>query len=89
MTNHLAIAVIQADLSGSRQENVAKVKEMVRLSASKGAKVILPSELFAGIYFCQEERDEYFTWAEPASSNTLIQSFRIGRSFECGVTILF
>jgi N-carbamoylputrescine amidase len=76
MTDHLAIAVIQTDLSGSRQENVAKVKELVRLSASKGARVILPSELFAGIYFCQQERDEYFAWAEPASPNTLVQEFQ-------------
>ncbi len=76
MSNHLAIAVIQADLSGSRQENVAKVKEMVRLSANKGAKVILPSELFAGIYFCQEERDEYFAWAQPANTNPLLQEFQ-------------
>lgn len=73
---NFTIAVLQADLSRDYATNVAKITAMVKSAAEQGAQVILPSELFAGIYFCQEEREEYFSWALPADNHPLILHFQ-------------
>lgn len=58
------------------EENVAKGEKLVREAAAKGAQVILLQELFAGWYFCQDEKQESFALAEPASSSRLIAHFQ-------------
>jgi N-carbamoylputrescine amidase len=71
----ISVAAIQAPLGGSLDENVARVTKHVREAAKRGAKIILPSELFEGPYFCREERDVFFEWARPAEGNPTIAQF--------------
>jgi N-carbamoylputrescine amidase len=42
-----------------------KTADLVREAASKGAQVILPSELFQGPYFCVTQEERWFATAHP------------------------
>ena len=75
MTTEVTVAAIQCPLGGSREENVARITTHVRAAAARGAKVILPPELFEGPYFCREEKEEFFAWARPFEGNETIQHF--------------
>jgi len=70
------VAAIQCAFTASREENVARVEALVREAAAKGAQVILPSELFEGVYFCREEKDAYFDWAKPAEGHPTLTRFQ-------------
>ncbi|HAN46899.1 MAG TPA: N-carbamoylputrescine amidase [Cyanobacteria bacterium UBA8156] len=61
----MKVAVIQCALGGDRATNVAQVLALVAQAATQGAQVVLPPELFGGVYFCREERPEFFDWAYP------------------------
>ncbi|NKB18330.1 MAG: N-carbamoylputrescine amidase, partial [Pseudanabaena sp. CRU_2_10] len=45
-------------------------------AAQQGAQVILPPELFEGPYFCREERDTFFEWAQPIANHPTIMHFQ-------------
>jgi len=75
MSELLTVAALQCPLGGSVVENVARVEGHVREAAARGARVILPPELFEGPYFCREERDTFFTWARPAEGHPTIERF--------------
>lgn len=73
MTAPLSIAVLQCALGDSRDENVARVETLVREAAARGAKVVLPPELFEGPYFPQAEDESAFDRAAPATGHPTIQ----------------
>jgi len=56
----------------SGADNVARAESLVREAASKGAQVILIQELFASLYFCQDQKAEHFALAQPFENNPLI-----------------
>jgi N-carbamoylputrescine amidase len=58
MARTLSVAAIQTSYGMDLQANIKKTEHFIREAASKGAQVILPSELFQGPYFCvaQEEK---------------------------------
>jgi N-carbamoylputrescine amidase len=58
----------------------------VRAAAARGARIILPSELFEGYYFCREEREENFARARPADGHPTIAHFQ-RLAAELGVVI--
>ncbi len=68
MPRTISVAALQTSYGEDMQANIAKTIDLVRDAASKGAQVILPSELFQGPYFCvsQEERwfGEAYAWRE-------------------------
>ncbi len=70
------VAATQCAFTGSLDENVARVEALVREAAAQGAQVILPSELFEGLYFCREEKDAFFDWAKPAVGHPTILRFQ-------------
>jgi N-carbamoylputrescine amidase len=70
------VAAIQSSFSDNLQANVEKTIKFVRLAASQGAQIILPSELFEGPYFCKLERDEFFSWAKPFEGHPTIAIFQ-------------
>ncbi len=82
----IRVAATQCAFTGSLEENVARVEGLVREAAARGAQVILPSELFEGLYFCREEKDEFFDWARPAEGHPTIARFRL-LAKELGVAI--
>jgi N-carbamoylputrescine amidase len=56
----------------SGAHNLARAESLVREAASKGAQVILIQELFASLYFCQDQKAEHFSLAQPFENNPLI-----------------
>ena len=71
----VTVAALQTALSDNVAQNVARVTELVRQAASKGAQIILPSELFEGHYFCRTQREEDFARAREAATHPTIDHF--------------
>ncbi len=63
MVRTITLGVLQSALSDDAAKNIKRVGELVREAASRGADVILPSELFEGHYFCQTQDERNFTRA--------------------------
>jgi len=89
-TRLVTVAAVQCALGGPLEANVARVTALVREAAAKGARIILPPELFEGPYFCRAERDEFFDWARPAEGHPTIQAFsRLARELEVVIPVSF
>ena len=65
MTRTLTLAALQTSYGDDMQANIARTADLVREAASKGAQVILPSELFQGPYFCVTQEERWFAQAFP------------------------
>jgi len=86
MGNTLTIGVIQCALGDDLETNVSRVERLVREAVRRGARLVLPPELFEGPYFCREEKDEFFEWAREAEGHPTIGRFQnVAR--ELGVVI--
>jgi N-carbamoylputrescine amidase len=82
----IRVAATQCAFTDSLETNVARVEALVRAAAAQGAQVILPSELFEGLYFCREEKDAFFDWAKPVAGHPTITRFQ-GLAKELGVVL--
>jgi N-carbamoylputrescine amidase len=67
--SEVTVAALQLAFSDDVQENIAAVSELVREAAGKGAKLILPPELFEGHYFCRTQDEAHFARALPATEH--------------------
>jgi len=66
----LTVAALQLPLARDDQAgNIAAVAALVEEAAGKGAKLILPPELFSGPYFCREEDEALFALARPTTEH--------------------
>ena len=65
MARTISVAAIQTAYGEDMDANIAKTIAFVREAASKGAQVILPSELFQGPYFCVSQEEKWFGTAYP------------------------
>jgi N-carbamoylputrescine amidase len=84
------VAALQCALGGDYDTNVRKVEALVRTAAERGAKVILPSELFQGVYFCRTEEPRFFAWAEPfASSPTVARFAELSAELDVAIPVSF
>jgi N-carbamoylputrescine amidase len=72
----VTVAALQAPFADDVATNVARVTELVRDAAGKGAQIILPSELFEGHYFCRDQGEHHFDRARPAQDNPTIRHFQ-------------
>ncbi|CAN5580157.1 N-carbamoylputrescine amidase [soil metagenome] len=82
----MKVAALQSAFTDDVATNVRRVTELVREAASQGAQVILPSELFEGVYFCQTQKEEDFARARPAAAHPTLQHFS-ALAKELGVVI--
>ena len=65
MPRTISVAALQTSYGTDLQANIDKTIDLVREAASKGAQVILPSELFQGPYFCVTQEEDWFATAHP------------------------
>lgn len=72
----LTVTAIQASFSTNTADNIAKVSEFVLQAARDKTQVVLIPELFETIYFCKEEKDEFFALARPAQDHPTIAHFQ-------------
>jgi N-carbamoylputrescine amidase len=70
--SEIKVAALQLAFSDVVEENIAAVTELVREAAAKGAKLILPPELFEGHYFCRTQDESHFTRALPAGEHPVV-----------------
>ena len=82
----VTVAALQTALTDDTASNVARVTELVRDAAGRGAQIILPSELFEGHYFCRSQREADFARARPAESHPTLRHFQ-RLAAELGVVI--
>jgi N-carbamoylputrescine amidase len=68
----LIVAALQLAFTDSVEENIAEVSELVREAAGKGAKLVLPPELFEGHYFCRTQDEGHFARALPAGEHPVV-----------------
>src|SRR3546814_16352860 len=65
----ITVAALQLAFSTDAHANIARVADMVREAAGKGAQVVLPPELFEGEYFCRVEDEGLFAAAKPTAAH--------------------
>lgn len=75
MAKEVTVAAVQCALGGPPEDNVRRVEALVREAAARGARVVLPPELFEGPYFPREEREERFDWAHPVEGHPTLARF--------------
>jgi N-carbamoylputrescine amidase len=80
------VAALQTALTDDIATNVARVTGLVREAAGKGARIILPSELFEGHYFCRTQHEADFARARPAENHPTLRHFQ-ALAAELGVVI--
>jgi N-carbamoylputrescine amidase len=70
--SQITVAALQLAFTDDIDRNIAEVSKLVREAAAKGAKLILPPELFEGHYFCRTQDEAHFTRALPAASHPAV-----------------
>ena len=72
----ITVAALQTSYGHDMEANVAKTEAFVREAARMGADVVLPSELFQGIYFCTRQDPKWFETAWPANEHPCVIAMR-------------
>ncbi|MFU7529289.1 N-carbamoylputrescine amidase [Qipengyuania sp. ASV99] len=71
--SQLTVAALQLALGREDEaENIAAVAALVEQAAARGAKLILPPELFSGPYFCRAEEEALFALARPTAEHASV-----------------
>ncbi len=65
----LTVAALQLAFGDDTDANIRAVAALVREAAGKGARVVLPPELFEGPYFCRTEDEALFAGARPTAEH--------------------
>ncbi len=71
------VAALQTSYSDDIKHNIEKTVALIREAAAQGANVILPSELFQGLYFCTHQREQWFETAYPVESHPCVMALRV------------
>ncbi len=72
MPRHVTVAALQTSYGQDRDANIAKTEALIRKAAADGAQIILPSELFQGIYFCTTQDERWFAEAFPVAEHPCV-----------------
>ncbi len=86
----ITVAAIQTSYGHDLIANIAKTEVFVREAAKRGAQVILPSELFQGIYFCSRQDPKWFETAHPAKDHPCVLALqKLAKSMKVVIPISF
>ena len=86
----LSVAAIQASFGPDIAANIAKVMGLARQAAEQGAQVILPPELFEGIYFPTRQDPKWFETAYPARAHpAVLELKKLARALNVVIPISF
>ena len=84
------MAATQMACSNERKENIDKAESLVVAAFQKGAQIILLQELFETWYFCQEEKQKYFSLATALEKNPAVKHFaKIAKKLKVVLPISF
>jgi beta-ureidopropionase len=82
----IRIAAVQFGGHLEKEVNIRTAARLIRQASAQGAQIICLQELFSTIYFCVEERPEYFDLAEPIPGPTIDQMGELAR--ETGTVLI-
>ncbi len=86
----LAVAALQSDFTDDVASNVDRITGLVRQAAQRGAKIVLPSELFEGHYFCREQHARHFSRARPLENHPTVRHFQeLARELDVVIPVSF
>jgi len=87
----LTVAALQLALgSTDERDNIAAVSALVEAAAAKGARIVLPPELFAGPYFCKVEDDALFASARPTAEHPSVRAMQaLAKTLEVAIPTSF
>jgi N-carbamoylputrescine amidase len=74
--SQLTVAALQLAFTDDAQENIRAISELVREASGKGARLILPPELFEGHYFCRTQDESHFGRALPVSEHPAVTAMQ-------------
>ena len=63
----IKIGIIQQHNVASREDNIRRLRDGIIDLSRRGAQLVVLQELHNSLYFCQEERVDYFDLAERIS----------------------
>jgi N-carbamoylputrescine amidase len=91
MTNRLlTVAAIQASFGPDIRANIVKTMELIRAAAARGAQVVVPPELFQGIYFPTRQDPKWFATAYPAGAHpAVLELKKLARALNVVIPISF
>ena len=72
----VTVAALQLAFSDDMASNIEMVAGQVVKAAARGAKIVLPPELFEGPYFCKVEDEALFAQALPVGQHPAVQEMR-------------
>ncbi len=73
----MRVAALQAAITPSREDNLARVEVLARAAAEAGAQVLVPSELYETRYFpAQGQDEEHFRLAHPLPGHPTVEHAR-------------
>jgi len=87
----ITVAALQLALgSTDEQDNIAAVSALVEQAAAKGARIVLPPELFSGPYFCKIEDDALFATARPLAEHPSVKAMQaLAKSLDVAIPTSF
>lgn len=73
----ITVAALQLELSSTDEAaNIAAVSALVEQAAARGARIVLPPELFSGPYFCKVEDEALFALARPTAEHPSVTAMQ-------------
>src|ERR1044072_775634 len=86
----LTVAAIHTHYETDLGDNIARTEAFVREAAKRGAQVILPSELFQGIYFPTRQDPKWFATAFPLAEHPAVRALpALAKSLDVVIPISF
>jgi N-carbamoylputrescine amidase len=86
----LSVAAIQAAFGPDMKANLDKVESLVCDAAEQNAQVILPPELFQGIYFPTRQDPKWFETAYPAAEHPCVRALQtIAKGLDVVIPVSF
>ena len=86
----MTVAAIQASFGHDLRTNIAMVEDLAREAARQGAQVILPPELFQGIYFPTHQDPKWFATAYPVTEHPCVLALaKLAKALKVVIPISF
>lgn len=76
MARKLTVAALQTHYGPDMADNIARTIALIEQAAKAGARIILPSELFQGPYFCTTQDERWFATAYPAAEHPCVTALQ-------------
>jgi N-carbamoylputrescine amidase len=86
----ITVAAVQASFGPDMMANIAKVEDLTREAARQGAQIVLPPELFQGIYFPTHQDPKWFETAHPVTEHPCVLALaKLAKALQVVIPISF